>query len=73
LTGNLQPNPAIVARADELGVTVMLVPDNTIETVEAVEKVFGKTRIGQPEKLAQFEAILGSHIDTARLFTDLGA
>ena len=72
LSGNLQPNPAIVARADELGVTVLLVPNNTIETVEAVEKVFGKTRIGQPEKLAQFEAILSSHVDTGRLFADLG-
>ena len=72
LSGNLQPNPAIIARADELGVTVMLVPNNTIETIEAVEKVFGKTRIGQPEKLAQFEAILGSHLDTTRLFIDLG-
>ena len=73
LSGNLQPNPAIVARADELGVTVMLVPSSTIEAVESIEKVFGKTRIGQPEKLAQFEAILSSHVDTARLFTDLGA
>src|SRR5262245_36669544 len=40
LTGNLQPTSTIVKRAEELGVAVLLVPTSTIETVEAVERVF---------------------------------
>lgn len=72
LTGNLQPSSTVVKRAEELGVAVLIVPGSTIETVEAVEKVFGKTRLGQPEKLNRFTTMLDENLDTARLFADLG-
>ncbi len=72
LTGNLQPSPSVVQRAEELGVAVLMVPGSTIETVEAVEKVFGKTRLGQPEKLNRFTTMLDENMDMARLFADLG-
>ncbi|MEP7288146.1 MAG: phosphotransacetylase family protein [Chloroflexota bacterium] len=72
LTGNLQPSSTIVKRAEELGVAVLLVPGNTMETVEAVEKVFGKTRLSQPEKLNSFKEILDANLDWTRLFADMG-
>ena len=72
LTGNLHPSPVLLQRADELGVPVILVAQNTLETVEAVERVFGKTRLGHPEKLARFEALLAQHMDFKRLFEVLG-
>ncbi len=72
LTGNLQPDAEIVARADALGVAVLLVPNNTIETVEMAQKVFGKTRLGQPVELVSFRALVDTDVDTARLFADLG-
>lgn len=72
LTGNLQPSSTIVQRAEELGVPVLMVTGSTMETVEAVEKVFGKTRMASPEKLAHFLSIIDKHLDTARLFADLG-
>lgn len=68
LTGNLRPSPLIVKQADALGVPLLLVPTNTMETVEAVESIFGKTRLGQPTKLAQFQELLAKHIDMARLY-----
>ncbi len=72
LTGNLHPSPTVLERADEAGVAVLLVPDNTLETVEAIERVFGKTRLGHPEKLARFEAVMAEHMDFETLFSLLG-
>jgi BioD-like phosphotransacetylase family protein len=72
LTGNLQPSPLIVKQAEEFGVSVLLVPENTMETVEAIESIFGKTRLGQPDKLAEFEALVGENLDFGRLYRELG-
>jgi hypothetical protein len=43
-----------------------------METVEAVENVFGKTRLGQSAKLEQFESLLEAHFDFQRLYLKLG-
>jgi BioD-like phosphotransacetylase family protein len=72
LTGHLRPQPEVLRRAEELGVPVLLARQNTMETVEAIERVFGKTRLGQPEKLARFEALMAEHFDFARLYKELG-
>jgi BioD-like phosphotransacetylase family protein len=72
LTGNLQPSPLIVKQAEAFGVTVLLVPGNTMETIEAIERVFGKSRLGQPAKLAEFEKVLAEHVDIGRLYQLLG-
>lgn len=72
LTGNLQPSPLIVKQAESFGVTVLLVRGNTMETIEAIERVFGKTRLGQPAKLAEFEQVLENHLDFERLYRLIG-
>ncbi len=72
LTGNLQPNSSIVKRAEELGVAVLLVSGSSMDTVENVEKVFGKTRLNLPEKLDRFKAMLDTNLDWTSLFADFG-
>ncbi len=72
LTGHLRPMPEVLRRAEELGVQVLLVRGNTMETVEAIERVFGKTRLGQAAKLEQFEALLAEYFDFGRLYEGLG-
>lgn|SRR5690554_5944938 len=72
LTGNLQPSAAVLERANQVGVTVLLVSRNTLEAVEAIESIFGKTRLGQAEKLARFEALLAEHMNYRRLFELMG-
>jgi hypothetical protein len=72
LTGNLQPSPLIIRQAEDFGVSVLLVRENTMETVEAIEQVFGKTRLGQPDKLAEFEALFTENLDFERLYQELG-
>ena len=72
LTGHLRPVPDVLARAEEIDVPVLLVRSNTMETVESVEAVFGKTRLGQAAKLEQFEALMNEYFDYERLYKELG-
>lgn len=72
LTGHLRPVPEVLRRAEETGVPVLLVRQNTMETVEAIEHVFGKTRLGQQAKLEQFEALLAERFDFKRLYEGMG-
>jgi len=72
LTGNLQPSPLIVKQADELEVPILLVGDNTMETVEAIERIFGKTRLGQISKLDIFQNLLTEHVDMDRMYERMG-
>lgn len=73
LTGYLRPQPELLRRAEEQGVAVLLTHHNTMEAVEAIERVFGKTRLGQPEKLARFEALMAEHFDFERFYRWLKA
>jgi BioD-like phosphotransacetylase family protein len=72
LTGNMEPGAQVLERAEEAGVPVLLARQSTLEAVEAIERVFGKTRLGQPEKLARFEALMDAHFDYDRLWQALG-
>jgi len=72
LTGHLRPMPEVLRRAEDVGVPVLLVRGNTMETVEAIERVFGKTRLGQRAKLEQFETLLAEHFDFERLYEGMG-
>ena len=71
LTGNLEPSPLIVKQAEAFGVTVIVVRENTMETIEAIDRVFGKSGLAQATKLAEFEAIFNQHVDVARLYQAL--
>jgi hypothetical protein len=72
LTGNLRPMPEVLRRAEEIGVPVLLVRQNTLETVEAIEDVFGKTRLGQKSKLEHFESLFRENFDCDRLYELMG-
>lgn len=72
LTGNLHPNPLVIKQADQMGVPILLVPENTMETVESLDRVFGKTRLGQKSKLDSFRKLVNEHVDLDRLNKELG-
>lgn len=71
LTGHLRPMPEVIRRAEQIGVPVLLVRGNTMETVEAIENVFGKTRLGQRTKLEKFEELFAEHFDFEQLYEGL--
>src|SRR4030042_935509 len=72
LTGNLRPSPLVIKQAEEFGIAVLLVRNNTMETIEQIEKFFGKTRLGQTSKLKQFQTLIDTHLDKGRLYQSLG-
>lgn len=67
LTGNLHPSSLIIKQAEDMETAVILVPQTTMEAVEALESVFGKTRLGQMAKLERFEKLLEDNIDFKKL------
>ncbi len=72
LTGNLRPSPLVIKQAEEFGIAVLLVRTNTMETIEQIEKFFGKTRLGQTTKLKQFQTLLDTYLDKERFYHSLG-
>ena len=72
LTGNLHPSPLIIKQAEEFGVAVLLVRTNTMETVEKIEKIYGKTRLGQTKKLDQFQALFNENVNFKKFYLAIG-
>lgn len=67
LTGNLHPSNLIIKQAENMCVPILLVPGNTMETVESLDRISGKTRLGQKEKLDKFISYVKENIDLPRL------
>ena len=72
LTGNLRPSPIILGRAEEVGVPMILVRQDTLTTVEIIERFFGKTRFHLEKKVERFEEMLADRFDFERLYAALG-
>jgi len=43
-----------------------------METVNLIEQVYSRTRLGQPEKLEAFMKLMEDHVDTGAIFASLG-
>jgi BioD-like phosphotransacetylase family protein len=67
LTGNLHPSNLIIKQAEAMNVPILLVPGNTMETIESLDSIFGKTRLGQKEKLDKFMGYVKENLDLTRL------
>lgn len=72
LTGNLHPSAAILARADESGVAVLLAPQDTLTAIEIADSYFGRSRFLQRAKIEAFSKMLEERFDYARLYAALG-
>jgi uncharacterized protein len=71
LTGNLQPNPIILTRAEELGVPMILVGQDTMTAMRTIEGFFGKSRFHQRKKIARFDRVMAEHFDMEALYKAL--
>ena len=72
LTGDLRPLPVVLARAQELGVPMILVKEGTLSAVEDMGKLSGKTPFHQDKKILRFEGILVEEFDFDALHEDMG-
>lgn len=72
LTGNLYPHPLILGRAEEQGVPMVLVEQDTLAAVELVEQVFCEVRFHQEKKLKRFFGMLATNFNYDEFKADLG-
>jgi BioD-like phosphotransacetylase family protein len=72
LTGNLRPSPIIMARAEEVGVPMILVKQDTLTAVEIIEQFFGKTRFHQEKKVQRFQEMMEERFDFEGLYIAMG-
>ncbi|MEN9935198.1 MAG: hypothetical protein RLZZ387_1777 [Chloroflexota bacterium] len=72
LTGNIRPTVAVIDRAEERQVPIILVADDTLTTVDRAEQVFGHIRFKQHGKIQRFTSLLDQRFDFARLYRELG-
>jgi BioD-like phosphotransacetylase family protein len=72
LTGNLRPSPIIMARAEEVGVPMILVKQDTLTAVEIIEQSFGKTRFHQEKKIQRFQEMMEERFDFDKLYAAMG-
>lgn len=72
LTGNIRPEPRVLDRAEECQVPLILVPDDTLSTVDRAERLFGRVRFHKGAKLERFAALMDAHFDYGRLYEALG-
>ncbi len=63
LTGNLYPAAVVLARADELGVPMILVPWDTRTTVDKVEQALGRVRMSSPEQVQRAQNMIENEVD----------
>ncbi len=64
LTGGVAPNEIILSRAREKGVAVLTVSEDTMTTVERFEKLLGRLRIREPEKVRRGVEAVRAAVDT---------
>jgi BioD-like phosphotransacetylase family protein len=72
LTGNLYPNDVILSRAQQAGVPVIVVPNDTLETVAKFEDMMGRLSIREKTKLDYAVKVMDTYIDYRALFAKLG-
>jgi hypothetical protein len=72
LTGNIRPPIGVLTRADERGVPIIVVPEDTFSAVERAEQLFGRVRFRQHSKFHRFTELMEQHFDFERLYGTLG-
>ncbi len=66
LTGNLRPAPAILDRAQQRNVAVVMTPNDTLTTVHQLEGIMGQVRFSSAKR-ERFNQLAGQNIDIDRL------
>jgi len=72
LTGNLHPNSLIIAKAQESGVPIILVAEDTLTTVEKIESTLSRMRLREEEKIQRAREIFEKNINFKRLYSVFG-
>ncbi len=67
LTGNFQPSTVVTGRAEELGVPMILVKEDTLTTVSKLNEIMGRSGLHEPKKLDKIMQITRDTIDVDKI------
>ena len=72
LTGHITPPPLVLSRAEEVEIPVLSVDLDTLQTVEQIDRTFGKVRLHDSIKVEYVQQMMAEHFDLDRLLECLG-
>jgi uncharacterized protein len=72
LTGNIYPTSQVLDQAEACSVPIILVPDDTLTTVDQAEKLFGRVSFQQAGRMERFIELMDAHFDYRRLYEAIG-
>ncbi|MGB4442185.1 MAG: phosphotransacetylase family protein [Coriobacteriia bacterium] len=72
LTGNQMPGAAVMSRAEDLGVPMVLVDTDTLTAVERMESLFGRVHLHDPVKAERIREMFERDVDLDRLAAVFG-
>jgi len=67
LTGGLRPPPAVLGKAEDRGIPVLLVQSGTLATIERLEDVIGGGRTRDEETVTRMRELLFEHANVEDL------
>jgi len=71
LTGNLYPNSAIIGKAESLGVPILLVKNDTLSTVEKIERLLVHIPVKGKQKLNHAKLLFDKYFDYKKFYHSL--
>jgi len=71
LTGNMPPSPAVLGRACDLGVPMILVDTDTLSAVEHLDMLFGHVRLHGPGKADRMRRMFAEDVSVDALLVAL--
>ena len=71
LTGSYVPSPAVLARAEELGVAVVSVATDTVAAIDGIRRLFGRLGVHDKRKIEFIVDEISANIELDRLVADL--
>ncbi|MCL5264432.1 MAG: DRTGG domain-containing protein [Chloroflexi bacterium] len=72
VTGNKDPNPLVVRRAQEVKVPLVKVTEGTLPTVERIEQFLSNVRFRQAQKIRGMERLIEDNLDLGKLYAAFG-
>ncbi|RLI74751.1 hypothetical protein DRO97_05150 [Archaeoglobales archaeon] len=72
LTGNLKPSQVVLEKAEEKGIPIILVKDDTLTTMERLDEIFGKARIKGEIKINRVRELVESFVDLKKVAKYIG-
>lgn len=72
LTGNLEPSKAVLGKAEEKGIPIILVKEDTLSTIERLNEVFGRARIKGDPKINKIKELVNNYVEVDKLMEHWG-